>query len=204
MSRDLSSPPRLRCLAVWLLTTGLLAGFAAWLIPGLLPLRLPTGPGAGFDVVLVDLCEVVLLGCAAWLWLVTTVVAVDAARGLTVRRRGVPRGLRRVVRGSGGRGPPPPGAGRGAGGGCRGPPPPPGPPAPGHLARLMQREARDPASFVRVRPGDTLWGIATDRLGSGAEWPRLYAPNRNVVGPDPDLIRPGQRLTLPGLREESR
>jgi hypothetical protein len=42
-----------------------------------------------------------------------------------------------------------------------------------------------------VAPGDTLWGIA------GADWPRWYAANRAVVGPDPDLIRPGQRLVPP-------
>ncbi len=57
---------------------------------------------------------------------------------------------------------------------------------------------------VVVRPGDTLWAIAAGRLGPGAgdsavasEWPRWYAANRAVIGPDPDLILPGQRLTPP-------
>lgn len=46
-----------------------------------------------------------------------------------------------------------------------------------------------------VVPGDTLSGIADDNHVTGG-WPRLYADNRSVVGDDPDLIFPGQRLDL--------
>ncbi|MEV6011385.1 transglycosylase family protein [Streptomyces sp. NPDC051976] len=46
-----------------------------------------------------------------------------------------------------------------------------------------------------VVPGDTLSGIAADHHVTGG-WPRLYADNRAVVGDDPDLILPGQRLAL--------
>jgi nucleoid-associated protein YgaU len=59
----------------------------------------------------------------------------------------------------------------------------------------------------RVRPGDSLWAIASHALlhegtaatdaAVAAEWPRWYAANRHVVGPDPDLIRPGQVLQPP-------
>lgn len=59
---------------------------------------------------------------------------------------------------------------------------------------------------VDVRPGDTLWGLAEQRLApsaSSGEIARLvertHRLNREVVGPDPDLIRPGQRLLLPQL-----
>ncbi|MBI0293492.1 LysM peptidoglycan-binding domain-containing protein, partial [Streptomyces sp. PRKS01-29] len=49
-------------------------------------------------------------------------------------------------------------------------------------------------SYTVVR-GDTLSRIAdTERVAGG--WERLYAINRQVIGADPDLIRPGQRLTL--------
>lgn len=55
-----------------------------------------------------------------------------------------------------------------------------------------------------VRRGDTLWGIAARHLGEHATdqdvaeaWPRWYAANRDVIGPDPDLIHPGQRLVVP-------
>lgn len=44
-----------------------------------------------------------------------------------------------------------------------------------------------------VRAGDTLSGIAARY---GTTWQRLYAANRSVIGDDPDLIVPGQRLVL--------
>jgi nucleoid-associated protein YgaU len=57
---------------------------------------------------------------------------------------------------------------------------------------------------VSVRPGDTLWDLAAERLGPQASaadvartWQEDYARNRTVIGPDPDLIRPGQVLTVP-------
>ena len=57
---------------------------------------------------------------------------------------------------------------------------------------------------VVVRRGDTLWDVAARHLRGGssaaeiaAEWPRWYAANRDVIGDDPDLLRPGQRLAPP-------
>ncbi|MEU3255292.1 transglycosylase family protein [Streptomyces sp. NPDC006997] len=44
-----------------------------------------------------------------------------------------------------------------------------------------------------VRAGDTLSGIAARH---GTSWQRLYAANRAVIGDDPDVIAPGQRLEL--------
>ncbi|MCM1976153.1 transglycosylase family protein [Streptomyces sp. G1] len=44
-----------------------------------------------------------------------------------------------------------------------------------------------------VRQGDTLSGIAARH---GTTWQRLYAANRAVIGGDPDLIVPGQRLRI--------
>lgn len=46
-----------------------------------------------------------------------------------------------------------------------------------------------------VARGDSLSGIAADRSLEGG-WQRLYSANRKVVGDDPDLIFPGQRLSL--------
>jgi hypothetical protein len=61
------------------------------------------------------------------------------------------------------------------------------------------------AGLVVVRPGDTLWHIAARHLGPGAsaadvaaEWPRWHAANRDRIGPDPHLVRPGLRLRAPG------
>jgi LysM repeat protein len=47
-----------------------------------------------------------------------------------------------------------------------------------------------------IRPGDTLSGIAA-ALHIPGGWQALYAANRRVIGPDPNLIRPGTTLTVP-------
>lgn len=46
-----------------------------------------------------------------------------------------------------------------------------------------------------VTPGDSLSRIAREEGVKGG-WQRLYEANRKVVGEDPDLIHPGQKLTL--------
>ena len=60
------------------------------------------------------------------------------------------------------------------------------------------------ADAVIVVSGDSLWAIAARSLGSRAsaadiarEWPRWYQLNRDVIGPDPDRLLPGQRLFAP-------
>lgn len=62
-----------------------------------------------------------------------------------------------------------------------------------------------PATVV-VRPGDSLWRIAAGLRGPDAPDAdvaavvvRLHALNRAEIGPDPDLIQPGQRLRLPDV-----
>ena len=57
---------------------------------------------------------------------------------------------------------------------------------------------------VVVHRGDTLWQIAARHLGPdagpaevAAAWPRWYAANRDVIGPDPHLLLPGQQLRTP-------
>ncbi|MFI6048620.1 transglycosylase family protein [Streptomyces violascens] len=54
-----------------------------------------------------------------------------------------------------------------------------------------------PRESYTVVHGDSLSTIAERERVQGG-WPKLYAENRTVVGADPDLIRPGQHLTLPG------
>lgn len=51
------------------------------------------------------------------------------------------------------------------------------------------------AEMYTVVRGDTLSGIAEQRHVRGG-WQELYAVNRVTVGDDPDLILPGQRLSL--------
>lgn len=57
---------------------------------------------------------------------------------------------------------------------------------------------------VVIRAGDTLWAIAAADLGPGVDdaaiaghCHTLHRLNAETVGPDPDLVFPGQRLTLP-------
>ncbi|MER6339963.1 transglycosylase family protein [Streptomyces tendae] len=53
------------------------------------------------------------------------------------------------------------------------------------------------ARMYKVVTGDTLSGIAdTHEIRGG--WQRLYEANRGAIGSDPDLILPGQRLSLRG------
>lgn len=61
------------------------------------------------------------------------------------------------------------------------------------------------ANEVVVRPGDSLWRIASRHLGPHAtsvdidrEWRLWYRHNLAVIGPDPHLLLPGQRLRAPG------
>lgn len=60
-----------------------------------------------------------------------------------------------------------------------------------------------PASRYAVRPGDTLSGIAA-RFAVRGGWPALYAANRPLIGSDPDVIRPGTVLVLPGRMAPAR
>ena len=60
-----------------------------------------------------------------------------------------------------------------------------------------------PVSGYAVRPGDTLSGIAA-RFAVRGGWPALYAANRPLTGPDPDVIRPGTVLVLPGRMAPAR
>ncbi len=48
-----------------------------------------------------------------------------------------------------------------------------------------------------VQPGDCLWKIAATHLGSGSKWSEIYNANKDVVGGNPNLIYPGQILTIP-------
>jgi LysM repeat protein len=60
-----------------------------------------------------------------------------------------------------------------------------------------------PVSRYAVRPGDTLSGIAA-RFAVRGGWPALYAANRPLIGSDPNVIRPGTVLVLPGRMAPAR
>ncbi|MCQ1952800.1 LysM peptidoglycan-binding domain-containing protein [Arthrobacter sp. zg-Y238] len=79
-------------------------------------------------------------------------------------------------------------------------PSPPQPAAGGLLTGVPRPDGRE----VVVAAGDTLWSLAASQLGpqatdaeTAALWPRWYELNREVIGPDPGLIHPGQVLAVP-------
>jgi nucleoid-associated protein YgaU len=85
-------------------------------------------------------------------------------------------------------------------------------PVPDRTAVVAPTAASPAAPFrvsarrVVVAPGDSLWSIAARRLPPEAPsdavealWREIYAANAAAIGPDPDLIRPGMRLQVPGV-----
>lgn len=75
-------------------------------------------------------------------------------------------------------------------------------PLPGGPRRIQQPAGR--GVEVTVRTGDSLWGLSAARLGPYAsdvdialDWPRIYQANRDVIGDNPNLLRPGQVLRVP-------
>jgi hypothetical protein len=54
-----------------------------------------------------------------------------------------------------------------------------------------------PAKTHTVVAGDTLSKIAQKFYGNPALWTRIYAANRNIIGSNPNLVRPGQNLVIP-------
>jgi murein DD-endopeptidase MepM/ murein hydrolase activator NlpD len=65
---------------------------------------------------------------------------------------------------------------------------------------IREAAARPPAEIV-VRQGDSLSGIAARYR---IEWPGLYEANRAVVGGNPSLLTPGERLRIPSKATAAR
>lgn len=63
---------------------------------------------------------------------------------------------------------------------------------PGQILKVPAGDAPVITTYV-VKPGDTLSGIAARY---GTTWQQLYAWNRSVIGPNPNLIKPDQVLRV--------
>ncbi|KOV62873.1 BTAD domain-containing putative transcriptional regulator [Streptomyces sp. MMG1121] len=80
------------------------------------------------------------------------------------------------------------------------------PPAPARVTPPGDAETVRHIEYTVIE-GDTLWDIAHAYMGDALTWPRIYALNKDRVQSDgarltdPDLIRPGWRLTIPVPRE---
>jgi hypothetical protein len=210
---------RLRAATTWSTGTALAVALVLTVAPDLTRLgdavRSPGAlAGASLDQLLVWLAAVAVIACTAWLWAALTllVARVALAPDTAAARRpvGVPRALHRWVLAASGlalvgslvapahaAGTGSPDAGSHAAAGAS--------PAADLLTGLpLPERATGPEEYV-VRPGDSLWRIAADRLPTGADnaevaatWRVLHDLNRAEIGADPDLIHPTQRLRLPG------
>jgi nucleoid-associated protein YgaU len=48
-----------------------------------------------------------------------------------------------------------------------------------------------------VVPGDTLSKIAQKAYGDPSQWNKIYQANKAIIGPNPNLIKAGQKLVIP-------
>ncbi len=55
------------------------------------------------------------------------------------------------------------------------------------------------ARTYTVAKGDSLWKIAKAHYGNGNQWRKIYEANRATIGDNPDIIHPGQTLTIPDV-----
>ena len=66
-----------------------------------------------------------------------------------------------------------------------------------HPGTVLVLPGRTTPGRYTIQAGDSLSGVAA-ALGVRGGWQALYAANRKVIGPDPDVIHPGTVLVLPG------
>lgn len=64
-------------------------------------------------------------------------------------------------------------------------------------ASAGRTDASGGAQTYTVVSGDCLWNIAKKFYGSGAKYTTIYNANTGVIGGNPNLIKPGQVLTIP-------
>lgn len=51
-----------------------------------------------------------------------------------------------------------------------------------------------------VKSGDYLWKIAQQQLGDASRWKEIYDLNKGVIGSNPNLLYPGEKLRMPAAQ----
>ena len=102
---------------------------------------------------------------------------------------------------------PPPGVNAPGAPGSGTPPPGvniPGTPGSGTPPPGVVQPAKPPASApvtakrtYTVKKGDSLSKIAKELYGDASKWQQIYEANKDLIGGNPNLIQPGQELTIP-------
>jgi nucleoid-associated protein YgaU len=64
------------------------------------------------------------------------------------------------------------------------------------LGSVAAADAAGSASSYTVKSGDTLSKIAKEVYGDASQWKKIHEANRASI-PNPDLIHPGDKLTIP-------
>lgn len=76
--------------------------------------------------------------------------------------------------------------------------PPPPPPPPPRSRTPQPTQTRSPIyRYHTVVAGDWLSKLSLRYLGTVGRWGEIYALNRTIIGPNPNLLRPGLRLKIP-------
>lgn len=60
-----------------------------------------------------------------------------------------------------------------------------------------ERPSAPAAQTYTVVKGDCLWKIAQKFYGNGSQYTKIYEANKGTIGGNPNLIYPGQVLTIP-------
>lgn len=68
-------------------------------------------------------------------------------------------------------------------------------PTPTGMSSVRPDTKQTPKTYD-VKSGDSLYMIAKKVYGDGSKWQELYAANKDVIGSDANLIKPGQQLVI--------
>ncbi|MBL4795545.1 MAG: hypothetical protein JKY24_08620 [Pseudomonadales bacterium] len=65
-----------------------------------------------------------------------------------------------------------------------------------HVVKKTGKIKQATYSTIKVTTGDSLWKISGSAYSAPALWPIVYAKNTNVIGNNPNRIKPGQELAI--------
>ncbi|WP_242926591.1 LysM peptidoglycan-binding domain-containing protein [Pontibacter vulgaris] len=76
-------------------------------------------------------------------------------------------------------------------------PTPPGGSTSGSIFNQQSQQQAVNQDTYTVQSGDSLSKIAKKHYGDANAWKKIYEANKQTIGDNPDLIKPGQRFVIP-------